>query len=112
VVGHDVVVLDVPVVLRGKEGLRRRDAFRLLLAGGQVSVGREVTQDQRRRQLDAERVGALVVEGREEDRRAELALVELVGRLLTNVLLYARNISMSCRFILMLGIFFERLFLG
>src|SRR5215471_10624267 len=82
VVSDDVVALDIGEVLCGKESLRRGDTRGLLLASGQIAVGREVAQDPGRRQLNTESIGAPVVEGCEEHRRTELPFVELVGSLL------------------------------
>src|SRR5262249_58825241 len=82
VVSDDVIALDIGEVLCGKEGLRRGDTRGLLLASGQIAVGREVTQNPCRRQLNTERIRAPVVEGCEEHGRAELPLVELVSSLL------------------------------
>src|SRR5258705_263035 len=82
VVRRNVVIEAVRQIVSAEQSLRRIDPLRPLLRCRQVPVGREIADNVGSAELDAIVVAPRVVEGREENGGAELAIVEEVCRLL------------------------------
>ena len=82
VIEVDVVVGDVGEIVRVKAELARDDVLADGALEGEVAVGLEVPAAVVAGELHAVHLAVAVVEGREDDGRAELPLVDEIGRLL------------------------------